>query len=154
MWPWPLTCLLTFPMTLDFQINISQEWEGQFTWNKRDVSLIQCWIHYATLWDLKYGLSPGLLHTWYQIHWQSNGLMQHCYSFQLVGPLMGSPFCYLWAGGCCRSLNALFVKWEKMCCKKVILWLLGLFPYKKILLGNDIGYLLLTLYVLNFSERT
>ena len=59
---WPLTLphyLGLGSLRLHFQIGISQE--GQLTWNKRNVSPIWCWAHYATL-DLQCGLSCGLQH--------------------------------------------------------------------------------------------
>ena len=74
---------------LNFQIAISQEWEGQLTRNDRDASPMRCWTHYATL-DL-WANPWATAHTKY-INWSSIGLMQDCYSFQSVGPLMGCPF--------------------------------------------------------------
>ena len=38
-WPWP------WIFKVKFSIDIFQEWEGQLTWNERDVSWIQCWMH-------------------------------------------------------------------------------------------------------------
>ena len=56
-------------------------------------------------WTCNMGLS--VCYSTYRIHWPRNGLMQNCYSFQIVSPLMGCPFSDLWAEGCCHSLNAL-----------------------------------------------
>ena len=54
----------------------------------------------------EYGLAMG--YSTYQIHGSSIWLMQNCYSFQHVDPLMSCPFSDLWTEGYCRSLNAFF----------------------------------------------
>ena len=51
---WTHYVTLNYGLTLDFswsnfEITISQEWEGRLTWDKRGCELIWCWTHYVTL---------------------------------------------------------------------------------------------------------
>ena len=94
-WPWPWIFKVKFSIA---SIAMFYEWEGRLTWNER-----------CELDTYNVGCTMGLLlgHSAWQIHWPSNGSMWNSYSFQPVGPSMGSSFSDLRAEGCCRSLNAL-----------------------------------------------
>ena len=92
LWPWP------WIFKVKFLIAIFYEWEGRLTWNQRDVSWLQCWIHNGLV------LGPQCMAK----NPPSNGSMWNSYSFQPVGPWMGYSFTDLGAEGCCRSLNVLF----------------------------------------------
>ena len=67
-------------MAINFQIAISQEWEGQLTWNERDAML-------DPLCNLGLAIWVPTGNSTYQIHWPSNWFMQNSYSLQPVGPL-------------------------------------------------------------------
>ena len=86
MWTWAKI------LTLDFHGQIvkylSQELGTKGMWVQYNVGpIIQAWVS-------NMGLPVG--YSKYQLHWPSNGLIQSCYSFQHICPLMGCPRSYLW----------------------------------------------------------
>ena len=84
MWPWAMNGRVNWLGTKGVRYDIGPTLQPQ-TCNK--------------------GLPAGC--STYQIPWPSNGLMQNCYSFLPMGPLMGSQFSELWPEGCCCSLDVL-----------------------------------------------
>ena len=87
-WPWPLIFKVKFYEKVD--------WLGTR----------EMWVGYRV--EQVMGLLLG--HSAWQIHWTNNGSMWNSYTFQPVGSWMGYSFTDLWGWGCCRYLNALFIK--------------------------------------------
>ena len=96
---WTHVVTLKFDLTHDldlefsasnFEIAVSQEWEGRSSWNERDMSwwgvipTLWPWAMTLTLKEMWVGYfvrcTVGLLlgHSAWQIHWPSNGLMWNC----------------------------------------------------------------------------
>ena len=101
LWPWPWIFKVKFWKNCIPGVGwpIDMEWKGCESNTMLDPLCILGLVLWACLW------APAA-HDKYM----SNGLMQNCYSFHPVSPLMSCLFSDLWAECCFHSLNALSVQ--------------------------------------------
>ena len=83
LWPWTWIFKIEFSSSHASGMKGSVDLEQNGCESAMMLGLtMQPWVCHMTL---RVGYST------YQVHWPSNGLMQNCYRFQPVGPLMGCP---------------------------------------------------------------
>ena len=85
---------LGFSRLLNFHIAISQEWEGQLTWNDKDVSLIQCCNLELVIWACHaLQLTPNTV----QCHYNAVNFLTNIHKrHHIARPLGRGMRCLLW----------------------------------------------------------